>query len=234
MSVLVDCLILGFFAALSGYVVFRLTPKMLNDYLLELNPISGREPRDKTLKIWFVLTFILGIVVFFQFKSQTTAIVFMLLLPFLFSLSYIDFKTCYLPDRLQVVCTVFAIAAFFIELLKAPVQSQLWLSRALAISVPLCVWLVGTAYEKLRKIEGLGFGDIKLLGWMAIYIDTDIISVLMVGVALALAVNIPRVALRKIDSQTPFAFGPYLIAGFLILGYLKGAFWAVDVSLSNG
>lgn len=233
MTVLADCLILGFYAGLCFYVVFYLTPKILNDYLLELNPIAGSEPRSKTLKIWFLLTLALGVVVFFHFKTQANAIVFMLMLPFLFSLSYIDFKTCYLPDRLQAVCAIFAIAAFSIELLSSPDQSQALLSRVFAVSVPICVWAVGSAYEKFRKIEGLGFGDIKLLGWMAVYIDTDILSVLMVGVALALAVNIPRVALRKIDNQTPFAFGPYLIAGFLVLSYLKGTFWAVEVLLPN-
>jgi len=79
------------------------------------------------------------------------------------------------------------------------------------------IWLVIIIYEKIRKKEGMGLGDAKLLaaigfwfGWVSIPFTIFISSF----VALIFVIPSLLNKTRKVSSQIPF--GPYIIIGCII------------------
>ena len=79
------------------------------------------------------------------------------------------------------------------------------------------LWAIAAGYEKIRKQEGMGFGDVKLLamvggfqGWEASLFSLIIGSILgtIVGVSLMIARR------GRLDMEIPF--GPFIIAGAVL------------------
>ena len=134
---------------------------------------------------------------------------------FLIALAVIDLDTGFLPDALTLPLIVLGIivsaAGFFVPLNDALIG---------AVIGYLSFWLIGTAFKKIRSIEGLGQGDAKLLaaigawlGWQAI--APTVLAAALIGLAGVLTM---RVAGKDITGATPIAFGPALaVSGVLIL-----------------
>ena len=79
------------------------------------------------------------------------------------------------------------------------------------------IWFVIFIYEKIRKQEGMGLGDAKLMsaigfwfGWVSIPFTIFIASVVALIFVIPSLIN----KTRKISSQIPF--GPYIIIGCII------------------
>lgn len=96
------------------------------------------------------------------------------------------------------------------------------------------LWLVGTVYEKLKKHEGLGGGDVKLaamlgafLGWKALCF------ILLVSSFLGSVVGITMIVFLRKGLKYAIPFGPFLVAGALlylffgdaVLGWYLGLFY---------
>jgi len=76
------------------------------------------------------------------------------------------------------------------------------------------LFLVGWIYEKLKKKEGLGGGDVKLaamfgafFGWQAV------IFILLMASVLGSIVGLVLIAVMKKNWQTILPFGPFLVLG---------------------
>lgn len=94
------------------------------------------------------------------------------------------------------------------------------------------LWGIAAGYEFLRKQEGMGFGDVKLLamiggfqGW-----EASIFS-LIVGSMLGTVVGVGAMLLRRgrLDMEIPF--GPFLVAGAMIhmLGGTRMVAWYLGI-----
>jgi leader peptidase (prepilin peptidase) / N-methyltransferase len=86
-----------------------------------------------------------------------------------------------------------------------------------AIAVGAIFWLLRRLYFALRKIQGLGLGDVKLLAaatpWIGI---TGIPMLLLIATVTALvAVGSRQLAGQKMTRQTSLPFGPFLAIGLL-------------------
>lgn len=88
------------------------------------------------------------------------------------------------------------------------------------------LFLVGHAYRLLRKREGLGAGDAKLLGAIGAWTRWDgLPSVVLVASALALAVIAARsLSGHPLKADSKLAFGAYLCAAAWIV-WLYGPLW---------
>lgn len=80
--------------------------------------------------------------------------------------------------------------------------------------VPLILLFLSVLYKKLTGKSGLGQGDIKLLLWLVPLVGSLGLKSIFVSMLLAL----PKAFLTsRIESASaPFAFGPYLVAGFFL------------------
>lgn len=135
--------------------------------------------------------------------------------------SAIDLKHMIIPD----IVTLPAIpVAVLIRWMLAPGTSGLILidSGFGILAGAGFLALVALAYEKLRKQEGLGWGDVKLMAWLGAYFGWQgtLVILLWSSVAGTIVGGIYLLATGK-DRRQPIPFGPF-IAGSGILYFFYG------------
>ena len=131
---------------------------------------------------------------------------------------FIDLKHFIIPDILNYGIIVLAIIKNFLPNLDLIFTQDIMLSLAGGIVGYLSIWLIIYLYKQIRKKEGMGLGDAKLMagigflfGWQSIPL------VLFIASLLALLVAIPSLMAKKkkgLKSKIPFA--PYLITAGLV------------------
>jgi leader peptidase (prepilin peptidase)/N-methyltransferase len=84
-------------------------------------------------------------------------------------------------------------------------------------------WLLRRLYFSLRKIQGLGLGDVKFLAAAGIWVGVAGLPVLLMIAALtALAcAGVMQLAGRQLTGQTSISFGPFLAIGLLFASGLQ-------------
>jgi len=85
------------------------------------------------------------------------------------------------------------------------------------------IWLIGAGYAWLRKREGLGFGDVKLLVLFGVFLglENGLFALLMGTVAGSVVGSIYVIARRKKFSETALPFGSFLCAGAAIVPFSR-------------
>ena len=128
----------------------------------------------------------------------------------LIALAAIDAETGFLPDAITFPLIALGLIANlgnrFVPLDAAVIG---------AVAGYIVFWIVSAAYRRIRRREGLGGGDAKLLaaigawaGWMAIA------PAILIGALLSLAGILGLMMLgKKIGPETPVPFGPSLCLG---------------------
>jgi leader peptidase (prepilin peptidase)/N-methyltransferase len=75
--------------------------------------------------------------------------------------------------------------------------------------------LIAVVYSK-----GMGWGDVKLLAMLGVFVGWQkIIITMFLGSFLGVLWMVPLILAGKFDRKTPFAFGPFLAAGALVVMY---------------
>jgi leader peptidase (prepilin peptidase)/N-methyltransferase len=92
--------------------------------------------------------------------------------------------------------------------------------------------LVGMAYEALRKQEGIGGGDIKLLAMIGAFTGwKGVLFTIFGGSLIASIVGISLMIVRRSNGQVPIPFGPFLSGAsflYILVGdRLINAYWAM-------
>jgi leader peptidase (prepilin peptidase)/N-methyltransferase len=92
--------------------------------------------------------------------------------------------------------------------------------------------VVGMAYEAVRKQEGIGGGDIKLLAMIGAFTGwKGVLFTIFGGSLIASIVGITLMIVRRTHSQIPIPFGPFLSGAsflFILVGdHLIQAYWAM-------
>jgi leader peptidase (prepilin peptidase)/N-methyltransferase len=106
-------------------------------------------------------------------------------------------------------------------LLKAIVTTGAWAALELgceAAGVGLVFWLLRRCYFVLRKTQGLGLGDVKLLAAAGTWIGiVGLPTLLLVAtVAALMAAGGLQLAGRAMTRQSSLPFGPFLAIGLLL------------------
>lgn len=144
----------------------------------------------------------------------------------------VSFKTLYL-----LILTWSLIAAIFIDfdhmLLPDSITLPLiWLGLLLntnyifttpenaiigAASGYLCPWFIAHIFKLIRKIDGMGYGDFKLLAVFGAWLGWQMLPLILFAASLiGSIVGITLIISKKYKFTKPIPFGPYLaIAGWL-------------------
>jgi len=95
-------------------------------------------------------------------------------------------------------------------------EAMIW-GRILAIcGAALLLFTISAIYKALRKREGMGMGDVKLLAMIAAFLGFgESLFALFIGVVTAAVYGIILLARRRASSQTRLPFGSFLAAGGL-------------------
>lgn len=96
--------------------------------------------------------------------------------------------------------------------------------RLLAICVAAAIpWVIRAIYQAVRKQEGLGLGDVKLMAMIAAFLGfAPAMVALFVGVILAAVYGIVLLARRRATSTSQVPLGTFLCIGGLVAALLAG------------
>ena len=73
------------------------------------------------------------------------------------------------------------------------------------------LWLVGAVYFKLKKVEGLGGGDLKLMGMVGAFLGVKLgLLTIMLGSVLGALIGLAYIKMTGKDYRYPLPFGSFL------------------------
>ncbi len=130
-------------------------------------------------------------------------------------LAVIDARHQRLPDRLLLPAVPASIALLTLAAAPGAQWSRFGVALACGTAVFVLFALVWFALPR-----SLGFGDVKLLGWLTLNtgwfgVDVAVLG-LLAGFVVGAVVALGRMLAGRAGLRTRFAFGPMLIAGALI------------------
>jgi leader peptidase (prepilin peptidase) / N-methyltransferase len=150
--------------------------------------------------------------IFYRFGWTFSTLEYFLFAFGLVTSSFIDLDHMILPDR-------FTLSGIIIGLVGAYFNPDRYFLDALAGVILGGGFLLAIAYFylKVRKIDGMGGGDIKLLAWIgAVCGVQSILFVLVVSSLLGLIFGLFYIIKSKEGMKTGIPFGPYLSLAALI------------------
>ncbi|MET0323507.1 MAG: A24 family peptidase [Duganella sp.] len=169
-------------------------------------PISPRYPLVE------LGTAALSVLVAWQFGTGWQGLGGLFLLYVLIALTFIDFDTQLLPDDLTYPL-LWAGLLLNLDATYVPLHSAVIGAAAGYLSL----WALYWAYKLLRKREGMGYGDFKLLAALGAWLGwTMLPAIVLMASLVGSVVGIALMVLnrRGLDYQIPF--GPYLAASGLL------------------
>lgn len=169
-----------------------------------------------TARLWWVIVMCIALIgaslaVFgINFKGAAAAGLCVLLV----ALAMIDLEHQLLPDVLTLPL-LWAGLLVNVQGTFAPLASAV-LGAAAGYGV---LWVLYWAFRLLARKEGMGFGDFKLLAALGAWLGTGhLLEMILVSSVVAAVTTLALIALKKMDRENPFPFGPFLaIAGVVSL-----------------
>jgi leader peptidase (prepilin peptidase)/N-methyltransferase len=138
-------------------------------------------------------------------------------------LAWIDLRRGIIPDWLNLMIAVVGLAR--------AVMLDGWAAALGAgcegIVVGVIVWLLRQLYFMLRKFQGFGLGDVKLLAASGIWIGIAGVplQLLVASLTALAAAGVMQLAGRSMTRQTAMPFGPFLALGLLVTLALQQGGW---------
>lgn len=148
----------------------------------------------------------------------------------LLALTFIDFETQLLPDKItkpfMVIGLLFNTSAFWFTgfALTTPVDALIGWMVGYG-----CLWLLDRLYLKIKGVHGVGGGDLKMLGLIGAWLGWQ--SMLMTLLIAAIAGGIVGLSflLNGENKKTAIPFGPYLALGawamLMYPNFIFHAYW---------
>jgi leader peptidase (prepilin peptidase)/N-methyltransferase len=128
-------------------------------------------------------------------------------------LAAIDLRRGIIPDWLNLAIAVAGLArAVLLEGFSAALAAGLE-----GLAVGAVVWLLRKLYFMLRKFQGFGLGDVKLLAASGVWIGIAGVplQLLVASLSALAAAGVLKFSGRVMTRQTSLPFGPFLALGLL-------------------
>ena len=190
-------------------------------------PISARYPLVELLNALVYLW------VFRELGLNGEAFIIMALSSSLIVITFIDLDHQIIPDVITLPGMVLGlvIAPFFMPALAGPLPFYLdrlmpqgWPHAESVINsfiglvaggAPL--FLLGWIWEKLRHVEAMGGGDVKLMAMFGSFLGwKSALLIIMLGAIAGSVVGVALILLRKHKAENVIPFGPFLAAGAVV------------------
>lgn len=154
----------------------------------------------------------LFLLLYVRFDLQWVTLEYVFFIFGLVVVSFIDIDHFILPD-------VFTIGGTILGLIGAAVNPERDFMDAFwgVLMGGGFLWLIAYAYWVLRKEEGMGGGDIKLLSWMGAVLGWKAIPfIILISSVSGSVIGIFMMIKMKGNLKTAIPFGPYLVLGAII------------------
>lgn len=173
-------------------------------------PISARYPAIE------LLSGLLAGYLVWTFGSGWTGLGIVVFGFLLIAMTFIDLDTQFLPDDLTY-------PLLWLGLLVNLNGAIVPLRDAVigAVAGYMALWSVNALYKLVRKHDGMGNGDFKLLGALGAWMGWNMLpAIILLSSVVGASIGILMIVLRKQDRETRIPFGPYLTgAGLLAMLY---------------
>ena len=156
------------------------------------------------------------LIVFLHFSFSLQTLELLIFTYGLIALSFIDFNHRILPDIIVYLLLWLGLIVSTQAIFVDPTQAIFG-----AIAGYLFLWCIGQGYALLRKKEGMGLGDCKMLGMIGAWVGyTPLMNIVLLSAVLALVTTLLLLIQKKIHPQSLIPFGPFIaIAGWTTVIY---------------
>ena len=164
-----------------------------------------------------LITIVYFLVIYYLFGFSLTTLLFFILSIFFVIIFFIDLKHFIIPNQLTFPLMAIGFFKTFNPNLNQYFFPNLIDSMIGGVVGYLIIWIIIFVYKKLRKKEGMGLGDAKLLsaigfwfGWMSIPF------ILFFSSFIALAYALPSLLNKSKNMSSSIPYGPYLVLGCVL------------------
>jgi leader peptidase (prepilin peptidase)/N-methyltransferase len=190
-------------------------------------PISWRYPLVELLNALIYLW------VFRELGLNNEAIIIMALCSSLIVITFIDLDYQIIPDSITLPGMVLGlvVAPFFMPALAGPLP--FFLERFMPYGWPHAesvinsffgllvggapLFILGWIWEKLRHVEAMGGGDVKLMGMFGSFLGwKSALLIIMLGAVAGSIVGVTLILLGKHKAENVIPFGPFLAVGAVV------------------
>jgi leader peptidase (prepilin peptidase) / N-methyltransferase len=135
------------------------------------------------------------------------------------ALLFVDAEFFLLPDVLTLTGVAVGIGLSFFSAKRTPVQSVA--GAALGAGA---LFLLGYLWEKLRGVEGMGLGDVKMLGMIGAFLGpSGVLVTVLLASLLGSVVGLALIVMRRGNLQMRLPFGVFLALGAIAALFVGSA-----------
>ena len=132
--------------------------------------------------------------------------------------SQVDLEKKIIPD-----IVILPVAALGLPLMILLGPAPWWQWPVAGLGAAGFLFLISEVYYRIRHVEGMGFGDVKLALCMGVYLGPAVVPALFLGFIGGAAVGVILIGGRRGDGKTAIPFGPFLAAGAILALFFGGA-----------
>ena len=164
-----------------------------------------------------LLTGIIFLIIFLSFNSLATLIFLCILSLILIMIFFIDLENFIIPDVLNFSIMFIALLKNFLPNLNTSFIQEINQSIIGGIVGYLSIWIIIFLYKTIKKIDGMGLGDAKLIAGIGLLFGWQSIPfVLFISSVLGLIFVIPSLLSKKKNMRSEIPFGPFIIASSIV------------------
>ena len=132
--------------------------------------------------------------------------------------SQVDLEKQIIPD-----IVILPVAALGVPLMIVLGSAPWWQWPLAGLGAAGFLFLISEVYYRIRHVEGMGFGDVKLALCMGVYLGPAVVPALFLGFLSGAVVGVVLIGGRRGDAKTAIPFGPFLAAGAVLALFFGGA-----------
>jgi len=176
---------------------------------------------DKSISVrYLIVELITGIsflLIFLSFKNLYTIVFLSTLILILIMIFFIDLENFIIPDSLNFLIMGLALVKNFIPSFNTSLIHDINQSLIGGIIGYFSIWVIIFLYKTLKKIDGMGLGDAKLMAGIGLLFGWQSIPlVLFLSSILGLFFVIPSLLKKQKTMKSEIPFGPFIIIAMLI------------------
>ena len=176
---------------------------------------------DKSISVrYLIVELITGIsflLIFLSFKNLYTIVFLSTLILILIMIFFIDLENFIIPDSLNFLIMGLALVKNFIPSFNTSLIHDINQSIIGGIIGYFSIWLIIFLYKTLKKIDGMGLGDAKLMAGVGLLFGWQSVPlILFLSSILGLFFVAPSLLKKQKTMRSEIPFGPFIIIAMLI------------------
>lgn len=139
----------------------------------------------------------------------------LVLLIFLVEIAIKDIKEYRIPNNVLLIASGVRCVIYMVELAINKIQLEALLLKTICI---ICIIVAGVIVNILTH-NGIGFGDIKLLAMITLYVNiNDIVDIILNSIFVMGVITILLLVIRKKDRKDMIPFAPAILVAVIVKG----------------